>query len=92
MEAEVSKLKDKWAREFDNLFDFSKGNIRMWTMDYANLNNNIYVFICEVHDELIEIEKQIFEMKIKPEITIPPLWDFISNCLEKQLAMVVETA
>ena len=57
MEVEVSKLKDKWVREFDNLLDFFEDIIRMWTMDYVNVNNNIYVSIREAHDDLIEIEK-----------------------------------
>ena len=29
----------------------------MWAIDYVNLNNNIYVTICEAHDDLIEVEK-----------------------------------
>ena len=60
-------------------------------MDYVNLNNNIYVIIREYHDEVIEIEKEIFEMKIKQEITVPPLRDFIFYWIEKQLAAVVGT-
>ena len=65
MEVEVSKLKDKWAKEFDNLKNFSKDNIRAWTVDYVNLNNNIFVIISEAQDEVTKIEKEIFEMKIK---------------------------
>ena len=57
LEIEVSKIKDKWAGEFDNLSDFSKDSIWTWSVDYVNLNNNIFVIICEAHDEVIEIEK-----------------------------------
>ena len=53
----MSKLKDKWAKVFDNLLDFFDDNVWMWTIDYVNLKNNISVIICEAHDELIEIEK-----------------------------------
>ena len=65
LEAKVSKLKDKWVEEFHNMSCFSKDNIRTWTMDYINLNKNIFVIVCEAYDELIEIEKEFFEMKIR---------------------------
>lgn len=73
LEAELSKLKDKWTREFDSLTYFSEENIKAWIVDYVNLNNNISIIFCEAQKEIIEIEKEIFEMNIKHEITIPPL-------------------
>lgn len=47
--------------------DLFEENIRTWTMDYVNLNNNIYVIVYEACDELIEIEKENenFKMRIK---------------------------
>ena len=57
LESKVSKIKDKWVRQFDNLMSFSEDDIRAWTVDYINLNNNIWVIISESHDEVIEIEK-----------------------------------
>ena len=92
LEVEVSKLMDKWVGEFDNMSYFSKYNIRTWTVDYVNLNNNIFVTICESYDDLIEIEKYFFEMKIKQVIIVSPLWAFIYDWLEKQLATIVKTA
>ena len=61
----MSKLKDKWNGELDDLSYFSKDNIHIWIVDYVNLNNNVYVNISEVHDNLNQVEKEIFEMKIK---------------------------
>ena len=43
----------------------------MWTIDYVNLNNNISIIIVEAHENLIQVEREIFEMKIRQEITIP---------------------
>ena len=47
LEVEVSKPKDKWVREFDNLMVFFEDNIRSWTVDYTNLGKNIYVTVWE---------------------------------------------
>ena len=41
LQIEVSKLNKKWAREFDNLTNFSKERITAWNIDYVNSNNNI---------------------------------------------------
>lgn len=35
----------------DNMLDFSEASIQMWTMDYVNVKNNIFVTICESHDD-----------------------------------------
>ena len=61
-----------------------------WTIDYVNLNNNIFINIFEAHDNLIQVEKEILDMMIKQEINVPPLWDYISNWLKKQLVAVFE--
>ena len=45
-------------------FGFSQDKMRTWTIDYANLNNNISISIDEDYENLIEIEKEIFEMKL----------------------------
>lgn len=57
MEIELSKLKDKQAREFDNLLYFFEENIQTWSKDYVNLNKNIYVIVSKAHDDLIYVEK-----------------------------------
>ena len=83
MEVEVSKIKEKWAEEFDNLTDFSKDNIKSLTIDYVNLDNNILIIVGEAWEEIIEMGKKIFEMNIKHEIIVPPFHFFITKWLEK---------
>ena len=51
----------------------------MWTIDYVNLENNVAINISKSRDNLIQVEKEIFEMKIKQEIIVPPIWGFISD-------------
>jgi hypothetical protein len=53
LEDEVSKLKDKWAGDFEILSDFSKESIKTWTMDCVNLNNNIWAMVNEARDEFL---------------------------------------
>lgn len=51
-ENELTKLRDKWDKKFDSLYDFSRDNMRTWIVDYVNLNHNVYVMISEAHDDL----------------------------------------
>ena len=60
-------------------------------MDYVNLNNNISLIICEAWEEVIEIEKETFEMKIKEEINVPILLVLIFEWLEKKLVAISKT-
>ena len=57
----------------------------------VNLKRKIYISIAKVCGNLIQVEMEIFEMKIKQEITTPPLWDFISRWLKKKLEVVAKT-
>lgn len=73
LDMEISKLKDKWAIEFNDFSYFSEDIMHTWTVDYVNLDKNIYVNIYEAHENLIKMEREIFEIKIKQEIIVPPL-------------------
>lgn len=61
---------------FDSLFDFYGDNMHMWTIDYVNLNHNVYVSISKARVELLEIEKEAFEIKLKQDIIVPPMRDY----------------
>ena len=65
MEIELARLRYRWAKEFDSLVDLSKDDMHTWTIHYVNLNHNIYVSLYEAHDELLDIEREVFQMKIK---------------------------
>ena len=65
LNVELSKIKHKWVGEFNDLSYFFEDIMHMWTIYYVNLNNNISISIFEAHGNLIEVEREIFEMKIK---------------------------
>jgi hypothetical protein len=69
----LSKLKEKCVGEFDDLSDFSEENMHTWIVGYVNLNNNFFFNMSETRENLIQVEREIFEIKIKKEISISPL-------------------
>lgn len=88
LDFEASKIKYKWAREFENLLYFSEENIETWKFSYLNLNNNILTIVTESRETIIEIEKVMFEKNIKKDIIVHPLLDYITEWLEKSLVAV----
>ena len=54
-----------------------------WTIDYVIHNHNIYINISKVHDDLLEIKKEAFQMKLKQEIIFPPMQDYAQTWVEK---------
>ena len=83
METKLTRLKGRWDEEFDNLINFSGDDMHMWIVHYVNINHNIFFNLSEDHDELLDIERELFQMKIKKEITIPSMRDHIFDWVEK---------
>lgn len=77
LENELSKLRDKWVEEFNSLYDLSRDNMYTWILYYVNLNHNVSISISEARDDLLEIEKEASEMKIKQDLIVPPMWDYM---------------
>ena len=51
----------------------------------------IYIIVCEAWEEFIKIKKELYEIKIKQEIIVPPIQEFISEWLENKLLEIAET-
>lgn len=54
-----------WVEEFENLSIFSEENIKTWIVTYVYFNNDISSVISQARGELIDIKKELFEMRIK---------------------------
>ena len=59
LEYELSKLKDKWAREFDSMSNFPQENIKSWTILDVNVNNDILDSISQGREELADKSRKV---------------------------------
>ena len=48
-----------------NSTNFSGDDMHACIVDYANLNHNISTILSEALDEVLDIEREVFQMKIK---------------------------
>jgi hypothetical protein len=85
----LSTIKASWANEFDQLTDFSKDEIKWWLVTFVDNNEDHLASIEKLHSEFEEIEEEIFMLRIKQDIIVATMKDYIDGWLKKSLAKIV---
>ena len=91
LEYELSKLKEKWVEEFENLSNFLEENMKIWIVSYVNFNNDNTTILSQGREYISYIEKEFFDMKVKQGIPVPSLREYTIDWLEKPLGIVAKT-
>ena len=52
----------------------------IWTVSYLNINNDNTTIVSQSREELLDIE-ELFDMKVKQDINIPTLREYITKWL-----------
>jgi len=63
--------------------------IKLWLVTFVNSNEDHLETIEKIHSKFKEIEKEIFMLRVKQDIPIMPMKDYIDECLNKSLAEIV---
>jgi len=82
LQEQLEALKSSWANEFDNLTEFSKEEAKRWLFQYVNKNEDHVDTIHQLGFELKYIENELFDIRIKHEITVSPMWEYIDQWLK----------
>jgi hypothetical protein len=90
LQEQLEALKTSWASEFDNLTEFLEEEVEKWLIHYVNKNEDIEDTIHQLGFELKDIENELFDTKIKHEIMVPPMWEYIEQWLKNALVKVIE--
>jgi hypothetical protein len=70
-------LKFAWASEFTNSIEFSEQEIKKWLVRYINRNNKVNDTLHQLGMDLRDMENELFEIRIKHEITVAPMREYI---------------
>jgi succinate dehydrogenase flavin-adding protein (antitoxin of CptAB toxin-antitoxin module) len=89
-EEQIEELKRTSAEKFDNMIEFTHDDIDNWLVEYTNKNEDIENILQNLSVDLREIEKELFNVKIKQEVIISPLRDFIQEWLNNSIAKISE--
>jgi hypothetical protein len=89
-EGKVEELKRASAEKFDNMIEFTHDDIDNWLVEYTNKNEDIENALQNLSIDLREIEKELFNVKVKQEVIVSPLRDFIQEWLNNSIAKISE--
>ena len=89
-EEKIEELKKTSTEKFDNMIEFTNDDIDSWLVEYTNKNEDIENILQNLSVDLREIERELFNVKIKQEVTIAPLREFILEWLNNSIARIFE--
>jgi hypothetical protein len=89
-EEKIEGLKRTSTEKFDNMMEFTHDDIDNWLVEYTNKNEEIENILQNLFVDLREIEKELFNIKIKQEVIVAPLRDFIQEWLNTSIAKIFE--
>jgi hypothetical protein len=87
-EEQSEELKRRSAEKFDNMIEFACDDIDSSLVEYTNKNEDIENILQNLFVDFREIEKELFNVKIKQEVIVSPLRDFIQEWLNNSIAKI----
>ena len=73
------------------MMEFTHDDIDNWLFKHTNKNEDIENILQKLFVDLREIENEIFNIKIKQEVIVAPLRDFIQEWLNTSIAKISKT-
>jgi hypothetical protein len=90
MQEQLDALKISWANEFNDLTEFLQEEVEKWLIHYVNKNEDQVDIIHQLGFELKDIEDELFDLKIKHELMVAPLREYIEQWLKNALVRIVD--
>jgi hypothetical protein len=89
-EGQVEELKRASTEKFDTMIEFTHDDIDNWLVEYTNKNEDIENTLQNLSIDFREIEKELFDIKVKQEVIVAPLRDYIQEWLNNSIAKISE--
>jgi hypothetical protein len=80
-EDHVEILKGLSMDKLNSTTEYMEQEIECWLMEYVNKNEDIEVTLQQFSIDLREFESTLFEIRVREEITISPMHEYIENWL-----------
>jgi hypothetical protein len=89
-EEHIEELKRTSVEKFVNMMESTHDDIDSWFVEYTNKNEDIENILQNLYVDLREIEKELFNVKIKKEVIVATLRDFIQEWLNTSITKISE--
>jgi hypothetical protein len=70
------------------LIEYSKLEVESWLVSYVNKNEDIEDTLHQLSIDFRDLESTLFDIKVRQEITIAPMRDYIENWLKNPLTKI----
>jgi ribosomal protein L29 len=84
----IEELKRASAKKFHHMIELTHDDIENWLVEYINKNEYIDNTLENLSIDLREIKKDLFNAKVKQELIVSPLRDFIQEWLNNSIAKI----
>jgi hypothetical protein len=91
LDKELVVVNTLWAEEFDNLIEFPKDEIKCCFFTFVNDNEDHMSLIDQIHSEFKGIEEDILSLRVKKDITIQLMKEFIEEWLNTLLKQIIHS-
>jgi hypothetical protein len=72
------------------MIEYTEYEIESWLVNYVNKNEDIEDTLHQLSFELRELEGTIFDIKVRQEINVAPMKEYIENWLKQALIKITE--
>jgi hypothetical protein len=86
----LEALKTSWASDFNNLTEFLEEEVEKWIIHYVNKNEDIEDAIHQLSFDFKDMENELLDTKIKHEIGVPSMMEYIEKWLNNSLIKVTK--
>jgi hypothetical protein len=89
-EESMEKLKKLSAEKFNSMIEYTEDDIDNWLVEYANRNEDIETTLQNISIDYREYENELFKIKVKQEVIVAPLRQYIEEWLKRAIIKITE--
>jgi len=90
LKKKIDLLKVASTKKFNNLIEYSELEVESCLDSYVNKNEDIEATLHQLSMDFRDLESSLFDIKVRKEITVAPMRDYIENWLNKSLTKIIE--
>jgi len=89
-EENVEILKGISTKKFNSMTEYTKQEIEIWLVEYANKNEDIEITLQQLSIDYRELESTMLDIIVKQEVIVAPMREYIENWLKSTLINIIE--
>jgi hypothetical protein len=89
-EEHVDILKGFSTEKFNSIIEYNESEIENWLVEYVIKNQDVEESIHNISHDLRELEGELFDIKIKHEINVAPMKEYIEEWFKKALINITK--